>query len=358
LQEENEHQAEQLQEQARQIQHLEDRLVAWEYKVNKFSQSDERINQLKKELLEFITDRRQPGAIDSVLATQVENQTKILSTLTRDIEKTERYGEQIAMARTDFERLNKDVNLLETQLNKLQRQINDQSLSASYLEEQRRADARRLTELQGELPNLQKKVEANLLAKIYTIEQQIPQFAQYQMALEKTKEEARQHQEKINFQVAQQERQLKSWIEQSENYEQRMHRYIAELEKYAEQYQESRRALEAIHDFQERLQREQHQTSELQRLTEERQQAMFEKWKTDYEQRWQQQDSLWKPSVSEVQRILQGVQKQLDEIHKFSRATEEQLDVTLKIIEEDVYNRAMVAQNWQHRFEEIASGGQ
>ncbi|MDM8528965.1 hypothetical protein QUF58_12260 [Anaerolineales bacterium HSG24] len=358
LQTKIEQQDEQLNAQAYRIQHLEDRLMAWEYKINKYTQSDEQISQLKKELMVYITSiSGQPQTTSSsVVSAQLEHQTKTLTTLTRQVEKTQRYSEQMNLVKTDFDHMTTQIGMLQNQLKLLQRRFEETIQHNKYLEDQRRLDARRLTEVQGELPSLQRKVETTLLAKIHALEQQMPQFTQYQLALEKIKEEARHHQGQLDYQFAQRERQIKSWVEQSEEYEQRIHRYATDLDKYAEQYRESRRIIESLHDFQERLQRDQHQTSELQRLMEERQQSLFDKWRTDYEKRWQQQDLQWKPSVSEVQRTLQLMQKQLDDVHKFNRTIEEQLEIVLKIIEEDVYHRSTVAQTWQQRFEAIAGG--
>lgn len=360
LQQRIESQEYQLKEQARLIQTLEDRVVSAEFKASKAMLSNEQLSQLKKELLDFIADQlehHRPASTtpDAKVTTQLESYRQTLNDLTRQLEKTQRYEEQIKLARTDFERLHKDVSWFKGELETLNQQVREKNQRLTFFEEQRRIDFQRLTELQSELPNLQKKIEANLFARIHVLEHQIPQFGEYELALEKMRQEMLRYRQNLEYQVTQRERQFKNWQEHTENYEQQMRKYVAELDKYADQYQANKRILETLQDLQEQLQRERHQTSELQRLTEERQQAAFEKWKTEYEQRWRQQGSVWKPAITDLERTIQSLQKQLTDIQKFNQAIEDQLDLVLKIIEEDIYHRTTVAESWQRRFEEMAN---
>ncbi len=363
LQQRVENQEYQIQEQNKQIRHLEDRWVKTQFTLEKISQPDERFVELKKELLAIVEEqysRRQPNPKegDSISATQLENQTKAINELRRELEKTHRYEEQIAIARTDFERLNKEISTLENRLEELNKLFNERAESGRYLAEQRRIDTQRLSELQAELPKLQNKIETNLFAKIKLMERQIPQFGEYQLALEKIREEIRNQREHMDYQIAQRERQIKNWAESAEAHEERMSKYQTSIEKYAEHYQANKRILETLQDFQERLQREQHQANELQRLAEERQQIVFEKWKTDYEQRWKQRNTEWKPAISDTQRLLDMLQKQMEEMQKSHRAIGSQLDMVLQILEEDIHHRTATAQDWQRRFEEIARMGE
>ncbi len=362
LQQKVEGQAYQLQEQRKQIQSLEERLIKAQFSLDKVASTDERFIELKKELLTIIEEqssRRQQNfkESDTVSTIQLENQTKAINELRRELDKTHRFEEQIAIARIDFERLNKEISTLNGRLNELNKLFNERAESNSYMADQRRIDTQRIAELQAELPKLQRKIEADLLAKIQLIERQIPQFGEYQLALEKIREEGRRDREHTTYQIAERERQIKSWAELAKSHEEQMNKYDSVVQKYAEHYQANKRVLETLQDFQERLQREQHQATELQRLAEERYQAAFEKWKADYEQRLKQRSSEWKPGMSDIQRVLDILQKQMEEVQKFQRVVGSQVDMILQILEEDIHYRTTAAQDWQRRFEEIASAG-
>lgn len=359
LQQRIEAQEYQLQEQNRRLETLEKELDQAQSKSPQNAPLEAQLARFKDELLQMVerqASRRDPGPVESgkAVTTQLDSHTKTLHELRREIDKTQRYDEQIALARTEVERLNKTVSTFQAQIDALKEQLSERIRSISYLEEQRRADTRHIAELQAQLPDLQKKVEANL-SKIQLVEKQVPQFGKYEVSLEELRNEIRQFRERTDFQIAERERQMKKWTDVAQDQESRIEEYKGLMEKYAEHYQVNKRALASLQDFQERLQREQHQAQELQRLTEERQWASLEKWQTDYEQRWKKQSTEWQPKLVELQKNLDLQQKQIDQIHKLNQTIEKQLDMVFQIIEEDIQFRSLAARDWQQRFEEIAS---
>ncbi len=359
LQQRSEAQAYELQEQARRIQQLEERLAESQLKQASTPPLDDQILSLKSEILQIVEEqytRRQQNFrdVNNAMLAQLDGFAKTLYELRRDLERVQRYDEQISLARAEVDRLNKDVSAFETHLEKLGKQLEERTRAATYLEDQRRADATRLAELQAEMPNLHKKIDSSL-TKVQLVEQQIPQFAQYQAALDEIREDIRRHREHMDFQMAQRERLIKNWSDAAESIERRMDEHKGLMEKYAEHYQLNRRALESLQDFQERLQREQHKAAELQRLAEDRQQAEMEKWRAEYEQRWKKQSMEWKPTFADVQKNMDTLQKQVEDMVKLSHTVKNQMDLILQIIEEDVQNRTFAARDWQQRFEELAN---
>ena len=316
-----------------------------------------RIEKLEAQMIAQQVEHRPPALAESnqAFASQLDSHTKALHELRREIEKTYRYEEQIRVARTEIERLNTAVSTFEAKLDPLKKQLEARDQAATYLEEQRQTDARRLAELQAELPAIQKKIETSL-SKIDTVEQQIPQFSKYEFALAEVREEIRRHREHMDFQIAQRERLMKNWNDLAERQERRILEFEGLMEKYAEHHQLNKRALASLQDFQERLQREQHQALELQRLAEDRQRAEIEKWQGDYAQRWEKQVMEWKPQFSDIPKSIDGLKKQINEVAKSNQTIQSHIDVIVQIIEEDVHTRMMASQEWQRRFEEIANG--
>jgi hypothetical protein len=148
---------------------------------------------------------------------------------------------------------------------------------------------------------------------------------------------------------------MKKWADLAEGQESRIEEYKELMEKYAEHYQLNKRALASLQDFQERLQREQHQTQELQRLTEERLWAAVQKWQVEYDQRWKKQSIEWQPKITDLLKTNEKLQQHIEQVQKFNKDFEQQLDMIFQIIEADVQARALAASDWQRRFEELAS---
>jgi len=72
-----------------------------------------------------------------------------------------------------------------------------------------------------------------------------------------------------------------------------MAEFAEQMRIFADQYQKVRSALTSLETLGERLQREQHEVAELQRLTEERQRRKMEEWESETEKRWQRERLLW-----------------------------------------------------------------
>jgi hypothetical protein len=348
-----------IQEQNRRLDMLENQLAE---AVNRLSQSPDSQAQfirLKNELLQTIHQQygRQPAhqpEIVGTIASQLESHTQTLHKLQRELDRMNRHDEQITLARTEVDRINKTVATFQAELDKLGKQLTEKLRGITWLEQQRQNDSRQTIEIQAELPDLHKKIAANL-AKVQLVEKQLPQFGKYEVALEELRGEMRQARERTDFQLADRERQMKKWADIAETQEKRIDEHKDLTEKYAEHYQLNKRALASLQSFQENLQREQHQSQEMQRLAEDRLWSALKNWQTDYEQRWKKQSTEWQPKVAELQKIIDQQNKQIQQIIRFNHTLEHQLEALMQIIEEDIHARTQAAHNWQHRFEQLAN---
>jgi DNA repair exonuclease SbcCD ATPase subunit len=348
-----------MQEQGHRIAQLEGELTQANAELARAAQFDDKLAHQKDELLHLVERRtnRAPAAAPegsgALVTKQLENHTIALNEMRRTVEKTARFDEQIAVARTETTRLNQEISKLQAKQDTLERSITERTTPLAFIEEQRRTDLRKLTEIEAQLPELLKKIESNA-TNVKLVSQQVPQFAKYEAALETIREEIRGYREHMDYQLAQRERQIKDWNATAQEAERRVRAIESAMEKYTEFYQLNKRALSSLQDFQERLQRDQHRFGELQRLAEERQRTETEKFRAEFEQRWQKQSMEMQPQFEDFQRNQGGLQKRIDQLAKLQTTIEKQLNLLMQIIEEDVQTRAAAALDWQQRFEQIA----
>ncbi len=361
LQQRIESQEYQLQQQTQQFEQLQQQLADAQAQLAQMPQVDRQLEHFKGEMLQMIEQRfgrRQPALPETgsgLMSQQLENHTRALNELRREVEKLQRFDEQIALARAESTRLNKEVHQVQADVDNLNKQLEERVKPLRFIDEQQRNSARNLAELQAQLPDLHRKIESNL-SKIRLIEQQTPQFTKYEAALDGIREEIRRHRERLDFQIAERERQLKNWTDLAQATEKRLKENETLMEKYAEHYQLNKRALASLQDFQERLQREQHRFGELQRLAEERQRAELEKFQADYEQRWKKQSMELEPQFGDFQKNLESLQQRLSDLSKLAQTLEAQMSLVQQIIEEDAQSRALAVSHWQERLEELANG--
>jgi chromosome segregation ATPase len=344
-------------EQAKRIIDLEAELAALHAYVDRVAQIEGYFERFKHEmntLLEKSEARRQQALRDSdrVRQVEIENVTQTISEIRKEVEKFRRYDEELAARRADMQRLSETVARLQQQIMDANKSQDERVRSISYLEEQRHQDNKRIAQLQAQIPELFKKNELQL-SRIQQLEQLPARIGELKSSVDEVRQQQKQELERAQFQDAQRERQMKSWLEEAELQRQRMTEYEQRMERYAEQYQRIKKAMEDLQEFEEQIQRQQHETAELQRLAENRQRSQLEEWQTQEEQRWKKHTMEWDHQWSEYDKALAQLTERATALEKRVKANEKQLQSLLQMAEEDAQMRTIAAQDWQARFEEM-----
>ncbi len=298
--------------------------------------------------------RRQQAQRDSdrVRQTEVENMTKAISEVRREVEKYRRYDEELAARRADIQRLAGDISRLQQLGGEITKEREERVRAIAFLEDQRRQDIKRVADLPPQITELAKKVET-LGPRIQYVEQFPPRLGELKAAIDEVRQYQNKDLEKVQFLSVQQERQIKSWNEQTELFRQRLVEYEKRMEQYAEQHQAIKKSTENLQAFQDQIEHQQHEVSELQRLTQNRQKVQQEEWQGQQEQRWQQflvdSDRQW----GDYDKTLADIAGRLSLVEKGLPANEKRWQTLLQIVEEDAQMRAIAARDWQLRFEQL-----
>jgi ribosomal protein S16 len=171
----------------------------------------------------------------------------------------------------------------------------DRLQSLVYIEEQRRADTRRIAELEGELPPMRKRAD-ELSARLVRLEDSIRKLPS---RVDEAIEIAKSYDPKIEeLRIAdfQREQRVKKYLEQAAEVEEEVQRLVEQTQRYALLYNQNRQALEGLTAFEDRLDKRQNEIAEMQRLTEERLLRQWDEWQAAFARDWQ------KRSVAEEDR--------------------------------------------------------
>jgi len=168
--------------------------------------------------------------------------------------------------------------------------------SVAYLQEQRARSAKSMAQLQEHANNLLKRVDTaeNKLAVVDEISHRNRQHVEELIAIRvELQQEQRRFLDEMRL-VEQQRKQLvNEWAEMEEAREERMREFSEQMRTFNEQYHKGSSTMASLESLAERLQREQHEAAELQRLSEERQRGRMEEWEAQSEKRWQREKLLW-----------------------------------------------------------------
>lgn len=341
---------------------LESELATVKSELPKIELMDNRNELFKSEIVSSLDrheGRQRQVLKDLEVARQAELEvhTKAINDVRREVERSRNLDELISLARAEAERQADAISDLGKRLDTFINRLGEQIHRITYLEEQRRTDGQRVNALQVQLNESFRPIPTQL-AKIELLEKQLPQFGKFQSALEEVRDNVRLEVEKVQYQQAEVDRKVKTWHDISDLLERRIADYESRLERYAEQYQHITKAIETLQNFQERIQHEQHEFSELQRLNFDRLRSDTEAWQKAAEEALQKQYVNVDREVEVMQREIAKLEPQVQAVAVKIPPVQSQVDLLLKILEEDILTRSVTAREWQTRFEQLATEGE
>lgn len=211
-----------------------------------------------------------------------------------------RLEESMAALQAEAARLHENQQRMEVALADLRKQAEDRAAALVYLEEQRRADNKRITALEAEATELRRRVETTD-AKLPLLEEAIQKQKRYLEEGLKPIKEFEKVVEDLRVADFRRNQEVKKWAGQAEEVRAELERLREERQRLMEIHPQVRRALDALSALQTRLETRQNEVAEMQRLAEERLKRQWEEWQAaqekarrnwevSAEERWRQQE--------------------------------------------------------------------
>ncbi len=232
--------------------------------------------QVRRERLEADQNRR----------TEIEILNDMIADLDKRIRPMARYEEQLEARAAGEQRLQGQIQTAVNTLADFSKRTEDRLQAIVYLEEQRRADTRRIAEVEAELPPLRKRID-DAAARFARLEDGIRKLP---ARVDEAIEIAKSYEPRIEaLRVAdfQRDQRVKKYLEQAEQVEGEVQRLVEQTQKYGLLYNQNKQALDGLGAFEERLEKRQNEIAEMQRLTEERLMRQWEEWQAAFARDWQ-----------------------------------------------------------------------
>jgi chromosome segregation ATPase len=291
LQERLEQQAHETQSQAKLIDGLRQELAALQTDVRRTDDYPGMIETTQRDLSSIIETikvqvRRERLEADQNRRTEIEVLNDMIADLDKRLRPMARYDEQLEARAAGEQRLQGQIQTTANTLADLGKRTEDRLQAIVYLEEQRRADTRRISEVEAELPGLRKRID-EASARFVRLEDSIRKIP---ARVDEAIEIAKSYDPRIEaLRVAdfQREQRVKKYLEQAEQVEGEVQRLVEQTQKYGLLYNQNKQALDGLGAFEERLEKRQNEIAEMQRLTEERLMRQWEEWQSAFARDWQ-----------------------------------------------------------------------
>jgi chromosome segregation ATPase len=350
--------------QAKRIGELEERLVRTQSQLTRYSQIEERLEQAKNELVVMVRgqeeqrkqDRRES---DQLRMTERENIVRSVNELRRQFQELPRYHEELLLRRAEDQRLGEAILSLQQEVTTMAKPMESQARSIAYVEQQVAQAMRQITSLQDDLADLLKDLEAvsvrvpALEEPIRRIESRMRELTEQFPLLERQQQEFF---EKVRLADVQRQRQTADWAAQMEAYETRIAESAAQIRDYREQHEEVQRILPTLDTFKERLQHQQNEAAELQRIGDVRQRQELDQLKEDSDRQWRKQEVIWTHQWHEQERLNEESAQRAKEIQESARFLHTQVEALWKVHQEYAQQSFHSLRTWQVRLEELSGG--
>ena len=174
LQERMEQQMQVIESQSVEIEGLHQDIVALRTELRRTEDYPEIIEKTRRDLSGTIEDfkvkiRRQQLESEKMRQVEIETLSEQIGELERKIRPMLRYDEAIQAREAGEQRLQAQIQQISNELSDLTKRTEDRLQPMVYLEEQRRADARRIAAMEGELNSL-RKADEEIAAKFPRLE--------------------------------------------------------------------------------------------------------------------------------------------------------------------------------------------
>jgi chromosome segregation ATPase len=291
LQEKIEQQTQLIQSQSTEINNIQQTITGLQTDLRRTDDYPAIIEKTNRDLTGAVDNlraqvRRERLESEQVRRGEIETLNDLVADFDKKIRPYARYEEQLAARAAAEQRLQGQVQVISNDLADLSKRTEDRLQSIVYLEEQRRADARRIITVEGDLPPLRKGID-DLAAKLTRLEDNLRKIPS---RVDEAIEIAHSYEpriEELRISDFQREQKVKQYLDQAEKVDAEVVNLVAQTQKYALLYNQNKQALDGLQAFQTRLEKRQNEIAEMQRLTEERLRRQWEEWQTTFARDWQ-----------------------------------------------------------------------
>ena len=276
----------------------------------------EQVRQDMEQMLESAEARRLTAERESErrLELQRENIQRAVAELSEKADRLERQLANISDMQTEGDRLTSAMRLLNQEVDDLTKKLEGPDRRLSFLEEQRRTDARRLAEIESELPEYKKSVDG-LPPRLSLLEDlAVRNERRIQDSNNVDRERRDQIQQFIDQQqllTQQRDQQLAELTKRFGAHDEELQKNIERFEVWAQAYREMKRIVDDFNRIGDRLERRINEASEMQRLSEERFREEWNDWRDEDQKRWKQltlsSDEVWRNHDREFEAAIRRI---------------------------------------------------
>lgn len=277
----------------------------------------EMMEQLRKEmhqLIESTEAKRLTAERETERRMEIarENMMRPVRDMIEKLTNLERRTTELPAINMEKDRLGASLSSIQQRVDDLYKRLEEPDRRLAFLEEQRRNDAKRIGEVESEIPEIRKVLDG-VKPKLVLLEdlalRSERRIQELQNGDRDRREQMQQFIDQQTLLVQQRDSQVNDLIKRFGDQDSLMQRNIERFETWAEAYREMKRIVDDFERIGDRIERRTNEVAEMQRLSEERFRTEWNDWRSDDQKRWKQftlsSDEIWRQHDKEFERFVQ-----------------------------------------------------
>ncbi|HET6846113.1 MAG TPA: hypothetical protein VFH29_04720 [Anaerolineales bacterium] len=246
-----------------------------------------------------------------------------------------------------------DLNTAVENALRLSREVQEAQRS---IEEARRQDSKRLTDVQAEVSTVRKRVDearekgALHADNIRNMENRINELLEGEAGRqERFNSLVQQH----GLQQIERDRAWKDWQEKFEQFRRQAGGAEGQVAAFEDSIRAAKQAQDAFDGLNQRLERRIAELGEIQRLADERIRQEWIAFKADEQKRWTGHTLAQDESIRDLRKDVEKIDKHISDIDEMTQTVQDQLQQTTDITEKQLQELMNVSQDWLSAYERI-----
>lgn len=290
----------------RRINSLESEQTVIKETSNSISTDGNMLEQVRSEMRQLLesSEARRLTAEREAERRQELNRDGLLRTirdLQEQVEKIQRNIASVTEAKTELNRMMDTLSALQQKTEAVGKRLDENDRRFASQEEQTRQNARRINQLESELPEVKKQIDT-IRPKVALIEdlslRNERRLQEVQNGDRERREQIQQFIDQQQLLTQQNEQKVEDVLKKFGQHDKAMQENIERFETWAAAYRDMKRLIDDFDRIGERLERRINEVSEMQRLSEERFRGEWNNWRDEDQKRWKQMrlssDEVWR----------------------------------------------------------------
>lgn len=327
-------------------------------RLNQFDQMMEKLRADLNKSLETAEKQaaRREADTSKLRRTEIEEISKKLTRLDEIAELNKKFKERVH----EEQRLNLAMQDMQAKAEQVATQNENLLLAQKTMDEARRQDAKRLTDLQGEMASVRKRAdearEKTIVHSdnIRSIENRLNELLQTENSRLEAQASFLEQQA-----VAQMERDKawKDWQETYSAFKKQAENMEAQMTALDDSIRAAKRAQDAYNDLNQKLERRIAEVSEMQRLGEDRMRQEWVAFKADEQKRWTGHSLSQEEAMRDLRKDMDKLEQRATSLDDASQTMQDQLHQTTDTTEKQLQELMNISHEWLTAYERIMGHG-